>query len=111
MSTSHKSAPDPRQVPITAPGAVQRGTIIKLIVGKGFGFIVPGEVELDDNARGNAQRHATGVGTANGAQYFFHLSSLDNGADDFATLDVGDVVEFVGIGTVNGPRAIRVSKI
>ena len=55
------------------------GTVVRLVVDKGFGFIQSPE----------------------GTEYFFHRSA----APDFDRLDVGSTVHFVATEAPKGPRA------
>jgi cold shock CspA family protein len=62
------------------------GTIVRLVVDKGFGFL----------------RDPTGV------EYFFHRTAC---AVPLETLDVGDVVTFTASASPKGPRAEQVERV
>lgn len=104
MSTSRSSpAPrrqPPRPVPISDPADTLGGTILRLRLDKGFGFLVadpPPGVEP-----GNA---------SSSTEYFFHVSVVTGGKDAFAQLRAGDTVEFRAVSSERGPRAIVVTKL
>jgi len=65
-----------------------RGTVVRKIPEKGFGFI----------------RHEE-----TGLEYFFHMSAC--GQQLFDELQQGDLVEFAATRTDKGPRAVEVALI